>query len=499
MGTTNDTPRLKRERSVTYLILRPELIPVLRPGPRPVVRGADPGSVLGPGAPGRTGGVLHVDLETRGVDPLAADAEITTVAIANANGVWVWDPRLWPTETWDTLAAALTECKWSAFNVMFDGAWLRWQLGKLPPVDCCTFVLFRLLANEDWPGQRWSLERAQLDILEWPDTNKDRLQSLMWAAGFSDKGSMWRLADLAPVEYQQYCGEDADASRQLRLRLEELTVSACGRAVWDSTWQLAREEWSTMLRLHIEQQLRGVAFDRVGGAAYYEALKLDIRKVEGQLRAHPLLAPHVEAWEAALLQAAVQPTVKIKRVRATKAQRDQEVANDPEWRFVPHQAAGAPAWQAADGGYWAKFSAEISTPALPAIPRVNWESDPWLRWLLWGTAPKSAPAGAGPGGAFAAQVELAPVDQDGKEVMVPHFRTERGDLNVLPLTESGQMPVGKSVLPMLGEVGALLADASALTKRRGYVASYLAGEVDGVLHPRMRAHGTVSGRMAGGS
>lgn len=495
---TQPTPPSRSERSVSYLILQPERLPVLRPGPRKVSRGARVEDILAPGGPGRTGGVIHLDLETRGTDPLDPDAEIMTVGIANANGVWVWDPREWEQHHWDTLHSALSDCTWAAFNVMFDGAWLAWKLGGLPPIDCCTFVLFRLLANEDWPRQRWRLEIAQSDILEWPDTNKGRLQELMWANGFSNKGEMWRLADLAPAEFQRYCAEDADASWQLRNRLEQLTKAHAGEDVWASTWQLARQEWSTMLKLHIKQQLRGVHFAVDDAKAYYDQLRIDIRRVEGKLRDHPKLAPHVAAWERALLKAAATPSIKIRKLRATKADRE-AILDQPDWVFYPSAAKSLPAWQADEGGYWAKEVAEVTTPEVGAVPRVNWESDAWLRWLLWGAAPKNAPADAGPGGCFAANVELRPTEKDGREVQAPHFISESGAATLIPTTESGQMPVGKAVLPMLGEVGELLLEASALTKRRGYVASYVLAERDGVLHPRMRAHGTSTGRMSGGS
>jgi len=461
--------------------------------------GTDPHTVLQVGGPGRSGGPIHLDLETRGTDPLDPDAEITTLAIANDKGVWVWDPRNWEQETWDLVAAALTQCKWAAFNALFDGAWLMWKLGVLPPLECCTFLLFRMLANEDWPGQRWRLEIAQSDILDWPDTNKGRLQELMWSNGFSDKGSMWRLADLAPEEYQRYCAEDADASWQLRARLEDLTTGNAGPDVWAATWQMAREEWTAMIQLHIEQQLRGLDFAVDDAKKYYDELQIQIRQTEGKLRAAPILASHIEGWEGAALTAAAAPKMSIKRTRATKAQRDTEVLGDPLWLFGPSVSKSAPAWQQAEGGYWYKEAVEISSPVVTEIPRVNWESDPWLRWLLWGAPPgKTAPPGCGAGGAFAPAVVMAPVERDGNTQMVPHYRGPTGELTLLPLTPSGQMPVGKSVLPLLGEVGALLMEASMLTKRRGYVASYLAAERGGVLHPKLRVHGTSTGRMSGG-
>lgn len=479
--------------TVQYLILRPEQDQVSGPrGPRPAVFGADPAKVLAVDGPARRGGPVHIDLETVGTDPLAPDAAITTLAIANDLGVWVWDPRGWDSGAWDLLAAALTHAKWAAFNVMFDGAWLAARLGRLPPIECCTFVLFRMLANEDWPGQRWRLEIAQHDILGWPDSNKDRLQELMWKHGFSNKKEMWRLADLAPAEYQRYCAEDADASWQLRQRLETLATLTIGATGWAAVWQLASNEWSTSLGHHIEQQLRGMAFDSAGAQLYFDELCLQIRRIEGQLRAHPALAPHIEAWERGALEAAVRPTITIKRHRASKAERLEQVLRDPRWIFVPSEAKSLPAWQAAEGGFWVREEVVVKAPDTPEPARCNWESDPWLRWLLWGQPIKTAPEGSG--GAFAARVVM----QDVEGAARPHFRDEAGALTMIPLTETGQMPVGKSVLPLLGEVGKLLLEASALTKRRGYVESYIAGAQAGLLHPRMRAHGTSTGRMSGG-
>ena len=65
-------------------------------------------------------------------------------------------------------------------------------------------------------------------------------------------------------------------------------------------------------------------------------------------------------------------------------------------------------------------------------------------------------------------------------------------------TESGRGSVDKKSLPFLGTPGKILMEYNKVLKELGYVNACLDTVVDGVLHPRMRCPGTVTGRQSSG-
>ena len=66
------------------------------------------------------------------------------------------------------------------------------------------------------------------------------------------------------------------------------------------------------------------------------------------------------------------------------------------------------------------------------------------------------------------------------------------------LTDTGTQSITKKTLKYLGKYGKMIKDYREVVKRREFVASLYDVQQDGVVHPNMKPHATVSGRCGGG-
>jgi hypothetical protein len=426
----------------------------------------------------------HIDLETTGLEAHDPSRAVVGVGVASSRGVWYLDVRRWGPDLWAELLGRLAARGLYAFNAAFDLAWLWREADRLgvarPPLRGCSLTLFRLLATEGYPGQSWSLDVAVRTVLRWSTSQKSTLNDLLVrhglvrANGTADKGRMWELAALEPDAFGMYCAWDAEASRQLWLHLAAQTFER-----WPALRMYATEEWPTMIELLVEQQLRGMTVDRARLAAHLTQLEADTAAAQAALVAHPRLAPHIAAKNAELLAEHTRPNVTTKRVRAKRADAPW-LDTSGHWVFQASEAGSLARWERERGGYWyhpvrTEHPRNVGVPA----PQFNWESDPHLRWLLYECV-------------YRAEVN--------KELGTATVDLGGGDSVVVKLTDGGQPPVGKEVLPALGEIGALMTRLNKLLKETSYVRAYLAAtERDGLLHPQLKPHGAISGRLSGGS
>lgn len=449
------------------------------------------------------GGVIHLDLETMGVDATDPDAWVVGLGLANAAGVWYFDTRDWaPGDTaWQSLASAARRCGWAAYNVPFDGAWLwrAWGAGTWVPPTYCTHATFRLLTTEGWTGQRWDLGTACRDVLGWATEHKDVIAEALVAREFTkkngspDKAQMWRLAYTDPEMFGTYCGRDADASWQLGQVFGPVVDSypALRRAV--------REEWPALMTCLIEQQHAGIRLDTAGLHAHLGTLTRRVAEIDVALSAHPQTGPLVKAEEARITAEFYAPHVAYRRSRATIdecIQLNRGVAtaglqftegqmwpmNGHTWYFAPSTAKALRPEQRAVGGYWYRTD-PVYTPrnADKPAPKVNWASDTWLRQVLYTLYP-------------ATRVETT--DFHGNPVVMYDVAGAHGTVRVAS-TDGGLQPVSLPVLPVFGDVGKLLAERSEAEKEASYVQSYLDASRDAYIHIRLKAPGTVSGRLSG--
>lgn len=416
---------------------------------------------------------VAVDLETTGLDPTDPDGRIVGVGLAGAAGTFYLDTRDWDKadQRWDALVSHLTTVSVVGFNAPFDGAWLWGYRARHLNWLGCGHVLFRLLANEGHPGQRWSLAQAVTTLLGWA-SHKDPLEVLLAKHNIASKDDMCKLAALEPEAFARYCAMDAEAHWQLWHYL----VAEATRCGYQAAVDMATTEWVSMIELLIEQQHHGVCIDVPRLTAYRTQLQHDIAKAEGVCRAHPQLAPHIQEWETKLALEHYTVRVSTKRTKATRADTP---APNADWYWLPSTAKSLTKAQAAEGGYWYRETTEVTVPkAATPRPRANFQSDPFMRWLLYERCYPNPKLGGGK-----AQVRLS-----------PEFVVE------VRLTETGQLPVGKEVLPALGEVGRAITQLNQLNTRLSYVEAYLAASArDGRIHAAYKAPGTLTARLGGGS
>lgn len=74
----------------------------------------------------------------------------------------------------------------------------------------CTYYLYRAFASEGWFQQSWSLKSAQVDLLQWEETNEAGIDGWLIEHGYSKKsggverpikGEMWRCPDAVLGSY----------------------------------------------------------------------------------------------------------------------------------------------------------------------------------------------------------------------------------------------------------------------------------------------------------
>ncbi len=427
----------------------------------------------------------HIDLETTGLDACDPQQRIVGVGLANSQGRVYIDVRHWQERgpEWRALLEWLDHVGYWAFNAGFDYAWCyRYAGARHTKLLGCSHVLFKLLANEGHPGQRHNLDVAMREVLRWPSNQKATLEGLLvkhqltLQNGNPDKSQMHKLAELEPEEISRYCALDAEASWQLQQHLEP-------QARESTAWRFATREWPCAIRLKCEAQWHGVKVDRTKLAAFHTKLLADIAATEAGLRAHPRLSPHIVEAEAGWAAEATRPVVTERRIKLLKSEvaqyRDDDQLREQGFGFQPSDTKTLAKWQREMGGYWYRTE-RVEHPRNRKAKVFNFESDPDLRWLLY--------------------TRVYPDPRVDPERRVARVTLEEGREVEVNLTDGGQVPVGKDILPALGEVGALLGKYNALTKLEGYVRSYMAiSERDGRWHIDLRAHGAATGRWGGGS
>jgi DNA polymerase I-like protein with 3'-5' exonuclease and polymerase domains len=427
---------------------------------------------------------VHLDFETTGLEVCDPEQRVVGIGLANSRGRVYLDVRHWRerADEWRAFFDWLNHVGYWAFNAGFDYAWCyRYAQARHTKLLGCTHVLFKLLANEGHPGQRHSLDTAMRQVLRWPESQKDTLDALLIKHGITlqngnaDKGRMSELADLEPIEFSRYCALDAEASWQLQQVLEP-------QARQSTAWRFATREWPCSIRLKCEAQWHGVRVEREKLAAFHADLSRRIDQTVVDLRAHPRLSPHIVEAETGWAAEAAKPHVTEARVKVTKAEveeRCQKGDHPEDWWFEPSQAKTLAKWQRELGGYW-YYIKYTERPSTKKAKSFNFESDHDLRWLLY--------------------ARIYPNVAKDAERRIAKVQFEEGRSVEVNLTETGLVPVGKDILPALGEVGALLGKYNQLTKLGSYVRSYLViSERDGRWHIDLRAHGAATGRWGGGS
>lgn len=379
-----------------------------------------------------------VDLETLGLDPMLPDSKIIGIGFANQDKVFYLDLTQLTQECHSYLKEYLiTREKLTAFNAKFDasflwvytGQWLNWYTD--------TYGLFKYMSTDGFPGQKWNLETAQLEYLGWLETNKDVLNDALKERGLSKA----EMGLLPPEILGPYCATDADAHWQLH---EEL-MADIEEQEFAYLLPFHQREYLTLVKLLIEQQLRGIAVNRDGLKYHYECLESDKQMYMEKFFTHPIIKPFIDEYN----QSVIEQWKKSEPPKFTKK-------GDVTVR-----------WQK-----WAAKEYEVRN-----TNHFNPNSKQKLGPILYNSIATIKRETA----------KDVTVEVDGKEYTID--KTEK----------SKQYAVTKKILPIFGEPGQLLRKYNSCVKEQGYVkAPILLSEYDGNVRPDYNSCGTITCRLSGG-
>lgn len=379
-----------------------------------------------------------VDLETIGVDPCHPDSKIVGIGFANASKVFYLDMLKLSPECHDYLKEyLLTRERLTAFNVKFDASFLWVYTGQWLNWHTDTYGLFKYLSTDGFPGQKWNLETAQLEYLGWDQTNKEVLNSAL-----KERGLPKAMMGLLPPEILgPYCATDADAHWQLH---EEL-CNDIAEYGFDYLMPFHKQEYLTLVKLLIEQQIRGIAVNREGLKYHYECLERDKQTYMDKFFSHPLIKPFIDEHNQKVIRA-------WEKAEPKKFTQKGEIAVR---------------WQK-----WKEKEEEVKTR--------NWfnpNSKQKLGPILYNAIAKIKQD----------KPKYVVVEVDGKEYSIDKTK------------KSKQYAVTKKILPIFGEPGQLLRKYNSCVKEQGYVkAPIKLSEIDGIVRPDYNSCGTITCRLSGG-
>lgn len=407
--------------------------------------------------------VLAIDFETRGSDYSLPDTEAYVVGVGLA-----WDKGscyidliayAQPHEV-DKLVRLIQDHKGLvAHNVYFDGGWIRRDLGVHSDWLACTFGLYMQCASEGWEGQKWGLKEAMVDVLLWSDTNETELDTWLVENGYKKqnnaplKGEMWRAP---PAIIGRYCVLDAEATYLL---YTEHLAPLLKR--FPKLADYHRRDFLPHVMVHIDQKIAGIMTDRKHWVAYATELEAAIVNSEQTFREHPLVKPHVDAWEREALEgflATEPPRYKKKKERKEPARytKSGDVSkNWLKWKALEEE----PPVESLNWKRWYDKKVGIEFGVEPGYS-FNLQSGDHLRWLMY----------------------------------------DKLKHKVLLQTDSGMPAISEDALQSMGDVGQILIGRALKVKELSYVADYIERvEHRPTIHPSFKMPGTVTGRLAGKS
>jgi DNA polymerase I-like protein with 3'-5' exonuclease and polymerase domains len=437
---------------------------------------------------------MALDFETKG-SPTEPGSTVVGVGLADSRGSWYVDLRDSHPSTYkwiiDTLAAKHVPL--IAHNVYFDAMWIVRDHKLWLNWKACTYALYKLLATEGWPGQRWGLKDAQIDLLGWETTNEAELDDWLIANGYGDeytdkktgqlkkrpdKGEMWRAP--API-LGKYCALDADSTYLFfKEILEPVLKRFKALNIYSTVWYPKYE------RILIEQTLSGICIDRDRLHAHSQQNLLDLEVASKEIYSSTLLRPHLDRFNLevlAELQKAEPPRYLKTKERPpeppkfTKGgipSRAWEKWRDNEGKYVPVVSKNWLTWQE-------KYKAALNEE------HFNFNSYPQKKRLFYEMLfPNS-------------KTSQVTRDRGDRQEVEDVFRLVTPEREVLlPLTKSGGVPVDRKALKQMDAVGRLFLTYNDLIKEQQFIEALLENSVGGVLHPQFRVPGTLTGRLAGG-
>lgn len=426
-------------------------------------------------------GLLAVDIETNGVCAHKKEDKIVGIGIASADKIVYIDilsasPQVigfiyeWLAEYPDGLIG---------HNIFFDGAFLQREVGRWLPWVGDTYGMYRQLANEGYPQQRWGLKDAQIQLLNYDGKGDVELDQWLVENGHvsdiklkpkdgyyqlddgkwykAKKSEMWR----APAEILgYYCGIDAASTYQL---WTEVFMPSISGEPFEESLLTYHDVYVTNVKLLVSQQLSGITIDKDKLTIYHQKLLSEIKNHKPEFFNHEKVRPIADEFNAMKL----------------KDMKDKE----PE-KFKKQKQPKEPAKFKANGEIsktWLNWSEKMEMLA---------ESGPEIskNWLTWKQK-------------YDEMLDKEHMNLNSSKDMQWLFYEKLG-FPIKNTTKSGQPSTGADALPGLGEVGQLLKRQKDLVKEESYVKACLDNLIkdddnDWRLHPQFRTPGTLTCRLAG--
>lgn len=418
--------------------------------------------------------IVAIDFETRG--DYVKDGEIVGAGLATDSGSYYFDfTQLTPKQrTW-----ILSECAKHpgliAHNVYFDGAWMYTYINEHANWLACTYGLYMQTANEGFPGQRWSLKEAMVDLLGWENTNEEGIDTWLIQNGYANqqgspvKSEMWRVpSDILG----KYCMLDADATWLLFTHVLEPVATDFPKLI-----EYHQKEFMTLVKLLIEQRINGLRVNKYKLAKYQKVLQEKAGIKLQEFLAEPEVAGAIRKYEQGLY----------KKFLETEPKQFKKFDIGPEPARFRKSGKESDAWkrwkEKKDAGpqvsknwlIWESKRKAILNKEMPEY-LFNVNSRTQLRWLL-----------------FQNLFEVEDISQETAAII-----KKDGTRIEVDKTESGQVPTDSKAMTALGGVGSILVDYYETVKELSYIDAY-ADLLDGGdrIYPSFRVPGTLTGRLSG--
>lgn len=432
---------------------------------------------------------MALDFETQGLtlDRTEAGFSSRTVGIglADSRGSWFIDFRDSHPSTYEYIMRKLEELQIPllAHNLNFDGMWPMRDFGIWLNWRACTYAVYKSTATEGWPGQKWGLKDAQVDLLGWKDSNESELDNWLVSNGYGaegrpNKGEMWR----APKNILgKYCALDADSTYQLYTEIQ-LPVLRKFKAL-NIYCTVYYPKYSRIL---IEQSLSGIRIDITRLEEHSRVNMIELSEAEKAIFRSSVLRPFLDKHNQLFLDElkAEEPAQYLKtkkRPPEPSKFRSDGKPSKVHATWVQNESKYAPIVSK----NWLKW--EEKWKAAQVTEHFNYRSGPqkkrmFFEWMY-------------PQSNFTF-ITRRNGDRETREDVFQLITDERKVY--LPPTKSGQAPTDRKALRQMGEVGKLFLTINDLTKEQQFIEGLKENSFTGRLYPQFRVPGTLTGRLSGG-
>lgn len=432
------------------------------------------------------GELLAVDIETRGTQAANPNDIIVGIGVSNGRKALYLDLRSSANSVRDYLFDYLgsPDKELIGHNVFFDAAFLTRDSGRWFNWKYDTYGLYRQLATEGWPGQKWSLKTAQIELLNWSSTNEKDLDHWLidnlepsdikkeYKPGYYPRDTEHGLRYLKPDKSQMYqapaeilgyyCCLDASSTFDLYQEVMIPSLNKLVPAARRTFRSYHTGPFINSIRKHIEQQLRGILVNRPRLEEHSTSLEQGIEQVTEEFYNHPDIKAAIEL-------------VNKRAIAELKAKEPDKYKKIPTLGKAPNQFKK-------DGSVsknWLKWKEkEEKVQELLKNPPLskNWKN--WYGRLL--------------------EAENTNHFNLNSAIQKRWLFYEHLGYPVILKAPSGAPSVDKRALLGWGEPGQLLKRNNDLTKEHGYVMGCLNNlSPADTIHPRFRIPGTLTGRTAG--